>query len=72
LTFLLILAAGAAAVTISVRTRQPYRGYAGTEQFVDIAPGSSTKAIGDRLVAAGVVRDPLTYRLSVPSGRVAG
>jgi len=63
--FVLILAAAAAATTIYVRTRQPYRGYSGTEQFVDIVPGSSTKAIGDRLVAAGVVRDPLTYRLSV-------
>jgi UPF0755 protein len=65
LMLVLIVLAAAAAATIYVRTRQPYRGYTGAEQFVDIPPGSSTRAIGDRLVAAGVVRDSLTYRLSI-------
>src|SRR4051812_7127088 len=61
----LLVVAAAAAGMIYLRTTAPYRGYPGAEQFVDIPPGSSTRTIGDRLVAAGVVRDPLTYRLSV-------
>ena len=46
--------------------QQPYRGYPGAEQFVEIPPGAGTRAIGDRLVAAGVVRDPL----DLPRGAV--
>jgi UPF0755 protein len=66
---LLVVAAGAAAA-LYMRIGQPYRGYAGAEQFVDIPAGSSTKAIGDRLVEAGVVRDPLSFRLALwVSGR---
>jgi UPF0755 protein len=65
LIFLVLVAAATAATTFYLRTRQPYRGYEGAEQFVDIPPGSSTKTIGERLVAAGVVRDPVTYRLAV-------
>jgi UPF0755 protein len=57
--------AAAAAVAIYVRAGAPYQGYSGAEQFVDIPPGSSTKAIGDHLVAGGVVRDPLTFRFSL-------
>jgi UPF0755 protein len=45
--------------------REPYRGYTGAERFVDIPPGTSTKVIGDRLIAAGVVRDPISYRLAL-------
>jgi UPF0755 protein len=62
---LLILAAGGAAAAIYLRTQQPYRGYSGTEQFVEIPAGSGTRAIGDRLVAAGVVRDPVTFRAAL-------
>jgi UPF0755 protein len=62
---LFVLAAGGAAAALYVRLHQPYRGYSGTEQFVEIPSGSSTKAIGDRLVAAGVVRDPLTFRAAL-------
>ena len=65
LLFMVIVAAATAAATVYVRTQQSYRGYEGVEQFVDIPPGSSTKSIGDRLVEAGVVRDPLTYRLAL-------
>ncbi len=45
------------------RSAAPYQGYAGVEQFVDLPPGSSTRAIGDRLVKAGVIRDALTFRI---------
>ena len=65
LVVIVVVAAGAAAAIVYERIQQPFQGFAGTEQFVDIPPGSSTKTIGDRLVAAGVVRDPLTYRLSM-------
>ena len=48
-----------------MRARQPYRGYEGSEQFVEIPPGASSRAIGERLVADGVVRDLPTYRLTL-------
>ena len=64
LLFLLLAAAGGVAA-IYLRTRQPYRGYGGAEQFVDIPGGSGTIAIGGRLVAAGVVRDPITFRFAL-------
>ena len=48
-----------------VRTGSPYKGYAAPEQFVDIALGSGTSAIGRRLIDAGVVRDRVTWRLAV-------
>jgi UPF0755 protein len=64
LLFLLLAAAGGVAA-IYIRARQPYRGYTAAEQFVDIPGGSGTRAIGDRLVAAGVVRDPVTFRFAL-------
>jgi UPF0755 protein len=48
-----------------LRAQEPYRGYAGPEQFVEIPPGASSFAIGERLVAGGVVRDLQTYRLTL-------
>ncbi len=70
LFLLLIVAAGAAGGALYLRTEQPYRGYGGAEQFVDIPAGAGTRTIGDRLVAAGVIRDPLSFRLALwMSGR---
>jgi UPF0755 protein len=60
----LILAVSAAGV-LYTRVYEPYRGYGGVEQFVDIPAGVGTRAIGERLVAAGVIRDVLTYRLAL-------
>ena len=59
-----LLAAGAAAGGwwAYQRTQAPYQGFTGAESFVDIPPGSGPRAIGDRLVASGVVRDALTFR----------
>jgi UPF0755 protein len=67
LTFLLlIVVAGVGVVAfLYARTTQPYKGYAEPEQFVELAPRSSTRAIGEQLVEAGVVRDALTFRLAV-------
>ena len=42
-----------------MRVGEPYRGYEGPEQFVEVPAGAGSRAIGDRLVAAGVVRDAL-------------
>ena len=64
LVVLMCAAAGAAAF-MYLRVRDPYRGYAGTEQFVDIPTGAGTRAIGEHLVAAGVIRDMTTYRVAL-------
>jgi len=58
-----IVVGGAAAALRTVDT--PFRGYEGPEQFVDIAPGTGTAAIGDQLAQAGVVSHPLVFRLAL-------
>ncbi len=64
------LAAGAGATWVYLGVEQPYRGYTLDEQFVDIPGGLGTKAIGARLVAAGVIRDSLAFRAALwVSGR---
>ena len=60
-----ILIAGGAVAVLYVRVNQPYRGFAGTEQFVELAPGSGSLTIGQRLVDGGVVRDLSTYRAAL-------
>ncbi|MEQ1731322.1 MAG: endolytic transglycosylase MltG [Vicinamibacterales bacterium] len=65
LVVVLLLAAGVGAFVLYARVDQPYRGYDTEAQELDIAQGSGTRAIGDALVAAGIVRDSLTYRLAV-------
>jgi UPF0755 protein len=70
LVLLLAVAVGAAATWLYLGTERPFRGYTEDEQFVDIPNGLSTRAIGDRLVAAGIVRDSLTFRAALwKSGR---
>jgi UPF0755 protein len=56
---------GAAAFSMYARITEPYRGFEGTEQFVDIPAGAGSRTIGDRLAAAGVVRDPWTFRIAL-------
>jgi UPF0755 protein len=65
LVLLALLAAAGVGVTLYKRTSEPFRGYAGAEQFVLIEPGSSTRAIGERLIATGVVRDDVTFRAAL-------
>jgi UPF0755 protein len=64
---LLLLAAlgGAAAYVVSARTAEPFRGYSENDRLVDIPVGTSGPGIGERLVAAGVVRDALTFRVAL-------
>ena len=56
------IAGGAGAWWMYSRLIEPYRGYGETEVFVDIPSGSGPASIGERLVAAGVVRDTMTFR----------
>jgi UPF0755 protein len=42
----------------------PYRGFTGTEVFVEIPQGNGVSAIGDRLAAAGVVSNALVFRVA--------
>src|SRR5262249_13314395 len=68
LTIVIVIVLAAAAVgglTLAIRVRIPYRGYAGADQFVDIPTGTGSRAIGDQLVGAGVIRDRITYRFAL-------
>ena len=60
------LAAGAIAGYVTyTRINAAYRGYDGPEQFVEIPQGIGSRAIGERLAAAGVVRDAWTFRFAL-------
>jgi UPF0755 protein len=65
LLVVLFLAAGAAGYVFYSRIDEPYRGYPDEAAELEIPPGSGTRAIGDRLVAGGVVRDTLTFRIAL-------
>lgn len=61
---------GFAAWRLYQRTEEPFRGYDAAEQFVDIAQGQGSLAIGHRLIDAFIVRDEMTWRAAVwRSGR---
>ena len=63
----LVLAAAGALVGYELRRRvhEPYRGYAGEEQFVEIPQGASSPEIRRRLVEANVVSDDLVLRAAL-------
>src|SRR5262245_14077939 len=68
LIFVVVAVAALAAAVAGVyyaRVDEKFRGYPGTERFVEIAPGTGSRAIGKALVDAGVVRDEWTFRLAV-------
>ena len=68
LIFAVVAVAAIAAAVAGVyyaRLDEKYQGYTGTERFVEIAPGTGSRAIGKALVDAGVVRDEWTFRLAV-------
>ncbi|MDE3153529.1 MAG: endolytic transglycosylase MltG [Acidobacteriota bacterium] len=62
---LLILAAGGVAGVLYHRATSPYRGYAGAAQVVAIPPGSGSRAIGERLIAAGVVPGKYAFEMAL-------
>jgi UPF0755 protein len=59
------IAAGLAGWRQFIRLAMPFQGWQGAEQFVEIDPGLGPEAIGARLVSAGVVRDPWTWRIGL-------
>ena len=60
---LVVVVAGAFAVWLLVGAEQPYKGYEGVEQFVEIPPGAGPASIGRRLAGGGVIRDQLSFRI---------
>jgi UPF0755 protein len=62
---LCVVAAGAAGAWLYLRINQPYRGFEGAEQFVELPAGAGSRTIGDRLVQAGIVRDALSFRVGL-------
>ena len=65
LAVVLAMAAGTVVYGLRARALEPFRGYQGEEQFVDVPTGAGPRTIGARLVAAGVVRDDLTFRVAL-------
>jgi UPF0755 protein len=61
----LLVAAGGAGAYMYSRIAQPYRGYEAAEQFVDVPQGAGSRGIGERLVAGGIVRDVMTFRIAL-------
>jgi UPF0755 protein len=62
---LLVLVAAGAAAFMYWRINQPYRGFQGAEQFVEIPQGAGSLGIGERLVSSGVIRDMATFRTAL-------
>jgi UPF0755 protein len=60
---------GAAAAVIGglawTRIHEPYKGFAGEEQFIEIPAGSGSAEIRRRLVDGGVVRDEMALRAAL-------
>jgi UPF0755 protein len=62
---LVFIAAAGAGGWILWSAAQPFKGYDGEEQFVDIPAGAGPAAIGRRLREAGVVRDTVSFRAAL-------
>lgn len=65
LALLLAAAAGGASFWMYQRVHAPYQGYQVPEQFVEVLPGADSRAIGEQLVASGVLPDPITFRVGL-------
>ena len=61
---LAVLLLAGAGFWVRQRMVSPYRGFDGSEVFVELPPGLGVAAIGSRLAEAGVVPDVLTFRLA--------
>ena len=62
---LIVLLAGAFSVWLLVGAERPYKGYDAGEKFVEIPPGSGPASIGRRLAESGVIRDQLSFRITL-------
>ena len=68
--FIIVVAVlGAIIALIAIGETRPYKGYAGTEQFVEIPQGAGPASIGKRLVDAGIIRDTLGFRFEIARTR---
>lgn len=65
LLLVIALVVGVAGGLFYVRFNEPYQGYAGGEQFVEVNAGEGTAVIGRKLVDAGVVRDRSAFRAAL-------
>lgn len=65
LAILIIIGILAGAGWLYYTVGRPYKGYDGSEQFVEIAPGSSSAAMGRALAEAGVVPSAASFRTAV-------
>jgi UPF0755 protein len=67
LFIVVLLAAGGALLANELRRRmqEPYKGYSGAEQFVEIPQGSGSAQIRRRLLDAGVISDELVFRAAL-------
>ena len=68
--FVIVLAVlGAIVARIAIAETRPYKGYAESEQFVEIPQGAGPTSIGKRLVDAGIIRDTLGFRFEIARAR---
>jgi UPF0755 protein len=65
LVVLLLVGGAGAGYWIYRGIHQPYKGYAETETFVEIPPGTSTPAMARALANAGVVQNAEIFRITV-------
>jgi UPF0755 protein len=73
LSVVVIAAVAVAGSVVWGRIHEPYKGYDGTEQFVEIPAGAGTSEIRRRLIDAKVIRDAFTFRAALRwTGRSQG
>jgi len=69
--FVIVIAVvGVIIALIAIAETRPYKGYADSEQFVEIPQGAGPASIGKRLVDAGVIRDTLGFRFELARTRL--
>jgi len=60
---------GTVGALIAIGELAPYKGYAESEQFVEIPQGAGPASIGKRLVDAGIIRNTLAFRFEIARTR---
>jgi UPF0755 protein len=66
LAVIVVALAGVAVARLGwTRIHEPYKGFAGAEQFVEIPQGASSADIRRRLIDAGVVKDDVAFRAAL-------